>query len=189
MALCRIFEGKFIKAGIWLCFSIFALNIIGVLFLDEPWSDFTSLYIFIMGLAVGGSLLRLWLKKRSEWKQGAIQTELAVATNSNVFPFIKATREEREKAMKSQDYKCGNPYCNTDLRHSVPHWDHIIPRSKGGNDGIHNMQWLCDTCNLNKKDKDWPEFLYYYAMNLGIDPQVNDKPWKTWVLNRARNGL
>lgn len=110
-------------------------------------------------------------------------------TTGNIVPFIKATREERERVMQIQRHRCANPYCNTDLRHSVPHWDHIVPRSQGGTDSVHNMQWLCDTCNLNKKDKHWLEFLYHYALEMGQDPNVNEKPWKQWVLTRTKNGL
>jgi len=91
--------------------------------------------------------------------------------------------------MAAQNYRCGNPYCNMDLRQSMPHWDHITPRSKGGTDSVHNMQWLCDTCNFNKKEMDWLEFLYRYATSLGIDPNENQKPWQQWMLNRAQNGL
>lgn len=107
----------------------------------------------------------------------------------NVIPFVKATREQREQVMQIQGCKCANPYCNTDLRNGTPHWDHIIPRAKGGNDSIHNMQWLCSTCNLNKGTQDWLPFIYQYATGLGIDPNVNEKPWQQWIMNRAKNGL
>jgi len=66
---------------------------------------------------------------------------------------------------------------------------HHAARSKGGTDSVLNMLWLCDVCNLNKKDMDWLEFLYRYATSLGIGPNENQKPWQQWMLNRAQNGL
>ncbi len=36
----------------------------------------------------------------------------------------------------------------------VLHIDHIIPRSKGGQDHIDNYQTLCDTCNIGKSNRD-----------------------------------
>jgi hypothetical protein len=51
------------------------------------------------------------------------------------------------------------------------------------------MQYLCETCNLNKLAKNWEEFVEGYAGEMGIDMAVNDKPWRKWVAMRQRNGL
>jgi hypothetical protein len=110
-------------------------------------------------------------------------------TTGNVVPFVHATRQEKERVMTIQEYKCANPYCNADLRDGVPHWDHILPRSKGGTDSVHNGQWLCDTCNTNKGSMSWLEFLFRYATGMGQDPNQNQKPWQKWVLTRTQNGL
>lgn len=104
-------------------------------------------------------------------------------------PFIRATREQRLMVMDLQNHRCANPYCNVDLRNCTPHWDHIIPRVKGGTDSVHNMQYLCETCNLNKRDTDWPMFLYQCAISLGQDPNKNQDPWKKWIYMRHRGGL
>jgi hypothetical protein len=106
-------------------------------------------------------------------------------------PFLssKATRDQRIRLMKIQSHKCSNPYCNVDLRQTIPHLDHIIPRTRGGSDSLHNLQWLCEICNLNKGAKLWVVFLHEYARALGQDPRQNPKPWQKWVLVRQRNGL
>ena len=34
------------------------------------------------------------------------------------------------------------------------HWEHVIPRSRGGPDTIDNIVLACEQCNLSKGDKD-----------------------------------
>lgn len=47
--------------------------------------------------------------------------------------------------------KCGaKPEPNNDVRLEV---DHIVPKSKGGTDDLHNLQTLCWKCNQGKKDQ------------------------------------
>lgn len=38
--------------------------------------------------------------------------------------------------------------------------DHRIPLSKGGNNGIGNIEWTCAHCNMSKKDKFLSEWLH-----------------------------
>lgn len=178
ISLCQL---KFIKASLWLCAGIAGLEWwVG----KESWDFYLPLYfILVCAGAIGSTLLHL--KRLRSFSPAWTVPE----NTGNVVPFVKATRDERERVMRIQGHRCANPYCNTDLRSSIPHWDHIMPRSQGGTDSVHNMQWLCDTCNLNKKDMTWLEFLYRYATQMGVDPNVNQKPWQKWVLTRAKNGL
>jgi hypothetical protein len=69
-ALFNLTQGKFIRAGIWLCFGLFTLNVIGVLFLDEPWADYTPLYYFIAFLVGVGELIKLWFRFRKSEERG-----------------------------------------------------------------------------------------------------------------------
>jgi 5-methylcytosine-specific restriction endonuclease McrA len=103
----------------------------------------------------------------------------------NVVPFERATKEMRAKVMRLQGWRCANPYCRMDLRGGAPHLDHIVPRVKGGTDSIHNLQFLCDTCNTNKRDKDWAEFLREYAAEMGFDP-TDAAPWQRWQAVRRQ---
>lgn len=48
--------------------------------------------------------------------------------------------------------KYGCNYCGKKYRLSI---DHIIPRSKNGNDEISNLQVLCVECNSKKGNKIW----------------------------------
>lgn len=190
--LCTVidlFQGKFIRAAIWFSLGTGGLwwwmGTKNVTF--DEWKQFTLTFI---GIGVLATFLRFIHRTTKSPVKPLTQSWTQIpALDGNVIPFIKATRQDRERVMEIQEHKCANPYCNSDLRGGIPHWDHIVPRSKGGTDSVHNMQYLCDTCNQNKGDMDWLEFLFRYSINMGIDPNVNQKPWQSWVLTRARNGL
>ena len=185
--LFDLIQGKFIRATIWFCCGF---GMMAWWMSDPDWTfdDWVQLSIrtvgFVIALTIVAKVLWWYHKRRNVPAFGTLPD-----VTGNVVPFVKATRAERERVMQIQKHRCANPYCNQDLRDSVPHWDHIVPRSAGGTDSVHNMQWLCDTCNLNKNDMNWLEFLYRYAMGMGQDPNVNQKPWQKWVLTRSKNGL
>jgi hypothetical protein len=75
MALCNIAQGKFIRAGIWLCFGLFTLNVIGILFLDEPWADYMPIYYLIAVLVGVGEITKIGLRFRKSEERGP---ELAI---------------------------------------------------------------------------------------------------------------
>ena|SRR2546427_1446333 len=56
---------------------------------------------------------------------------------------------KENKKLVEEANKCAYCDCLGDL-----HWEHIIPKSKGGPDSIDNMVQACPKCNLSKSDKD-----------------------------------
>jgi 5-methylcytosine-specific restriction endonuclease McrA len=50
------------------------------------------------------------------------------------------------------------------LQRAPFHYEHIIPRSKGGTDHIENLAWSCAACNLSKSNR--TEL---------IDPETNEE--------------
>lgn len=46
-------------------------------------------------------------------------------------------------------------YCrmHQSLQGASFHLEHVIPRSKGGSDGLDNLAWACPSCNLRKSDR------------------------------------
>ena len=48
-----------------------------------------------------------------------------------------------------------------DFRNIEIHLDHIIPRCRGGDDGIDNLALACEFCNLAKSDLDVELYLIW----------------------------
>ena len=66
---------------------------------------------------------------------------------------IKVQTGIRWQVFKRDNWKCLS--CGRSAKENIIlHIDHIIPRSKGGNDNIDNYQTLCETCNIGKSNKD-----------------------------------
>ena len=72
---------------------------------------------------------------------------------SKPFP-RKMVNEMKEEHIKN---KKSCTYCGT--LEGPWHIDHIIPRSKGGNNTIHNAQCICWRCNLSKGNREAPKTL------------------------------
>ena len=60
----------------------------------------------------------------------------------------KGLREQLHKEQKGVCNGCMNTYQIKDF-----HIDHILPRAKGGQDNIENLQLLCGNCNSTKGDR------------------------------------
>ena len=56
-------------------------------------------------------------------------------------------KEDLKILFKRYGYRCALCYCRENLT-----IDHIIPLTKGGTNGIPNLQILCLDCNLRKRD-------------------------------------
>ncbi len=62
------------------------------------------------------------------------------------------TREDIDRILKIQNWKCAEPTCSRPLKHGY-HIDHIMPISLGGSSWPRNIQCLCAGCNLRKHAK------------------------------------
>jgi len=57
-----------------------------------------------------------------------------------------------KKLMDSHSWRCF--YCGSKLRRQNRSVDHIVPRSKGGNNALKNLVPCCRSCNSRKRNKD-----------------------------------
>ena len=68
----------------------------------------------------------------------------------------KHTKEDVQKLLIEQDFKC--KYCNCYIKEKY-HVDHIVPLSKGGSNWPSNLCIACPSCNMKKHDKLLDEWL------------------------------
>jgi 5-methylcytosine-specific restriction endonuclease McrA len=105
------------------------------------------------------------IAKANRWLR-SLDDDNAHKTEQNVSPAIdiqkaRESAEQRVKVMPAlrwQVFQRDNWRCVSCGRGSadevILHADHIIPRSRGGQDTLANYQTLCHLCNLGKSNKD-----------------------------------
>jgi 5-methylcytosine-specific restriction endonuclease McrA len=97
---------------------------------------------------------------------------------------IMASKPSRQMIYKRDDHMC--QYCGSIKNLTI---DHVIPRSKGGQDTWENMVVACMPCNTHKGDKtpeEWGRPLYrkpkapFNKMTLALN-KSNVSEWKEYV--------
>jgi hypothetical protein len=99
-------------------------------------------------------------RKKEEGKRGIEKAIIASAKGKTRDAANSIKRELRKQA--KEFHKC--PYCNEDIGKN-PHCDHIYPVSHGGLSTLHNMVYICSSCNLKKKDYTLREFISINGLN------------------------
>lgn len=72
---------------------------------------------------------------------------------------VRRIVNEKHKLKKKLGLKCAYCECNNPLLLTI---DHIMPKSRGGNDDISNKQVCCFICNQLKGPMDDKEFKKYF---------------------------
>lgn len=70
------------------------------------------------------------------------------------------SKKELFSLYRKQEKKC--VYCKACLTEGY-HKDHIFPISRGGHNGISNIQLLCPRCNMSKQDKTHEEYIKFLS--------------------------
>lgn len=83
---------------------------------------------------------------------------------------VPLSMSSRERPTKTGIYKRDNNTCQYCGSKSKLTLDHVIPRSKGGEDSWENLVVACSSCNIKKSDK----LLEHTSMKLMRKPRA---PW------------
>ncbi len=76
-------------------------------------------------------------------------------------PRIFIPKEVRTYVFQRDNFQCKS--CGKTTHESELTIDHIIPLAKGGTNDISNLQTLCLSCNVKKKDHFDPRFRRHFS--------------------------
>lgn len=104
-------------------------------------------------------LLTNWLISLMEKEESSVNNFVRKAQiNSDSIIRLAETKIRVMPALRWQVFQRDNWRCLSCGRNSddniILHVDHIIPRSRGGEDHLDNYQTLCNICNIGKSNKD-----------------------------------
>ncbi len=85
------------------------------------------------------------------------------------------TQRKRFKILRRDNFKCR--YCGHRGSETELHVDHVVPRSRGGDDHSINLVASCVPCNLAKSDLpfDGAEVSEIYRKSLALEPYSLDE--------------
>jgi hypothetical protein len=89
--------------------------------------------------------------KEIKWTSGKIKYPATVRLNYYVKNKSRSVNFNNRAVYKRDQFICA--YCGYQLTHGEATWDHIIPRSKGGESSWLNCITCCGVCNHKKANK------------------------------------
>jgi hypothetical protein len=99
-----------------------------------------------LNLASGRRAIVLLLKEKAQ----ILSSRVIRLLNYVKVPLSRIVSQKPSRSMiyKRDGYRC--QYCNVSRRLTI---DHVIPKSKGGDDSYNNLVVACSSCNTKKGDK------------------------------------
>lgn len=103
--------------------------------------------------------LNAWMQAEIDAEEDELEATVSIEPNTIQAAAVSAEQKIRVMpAMRWQVFQRDGWKCvacgRTSHQGAILHVDHIVPRSRGGHDGIDNYQTLCDLCNVGKSNRD-----------------------------------
>jgi hypothetical protein len=118
--------------------------------------------VFMAAFAVAALAWFVWRRLRYVWRLRSMSDLFVAPPRLAVGLGRKVTAAEVRWMFRNQSGVCNNPFCRANLKTTRYEVDHIVPKSRGGPDGVGNAQLLCRDCNQMKCAQPWPVFLVSY---------------------------
>jgi hypothetical protein len=118
--------------------------------------------VFTAAFAVAALAWLVWRRLRYERRLRSMSGLFVAPPRPALGLASKVTAADVRRMFVNQSGVCNNPFCRADLKATRFEVDHIVPKSRGGPDGVGNAHLLCRDCNQMKCAQPWPAFLVSY---------------------------